>query len=114
MSGMVEQRKARRFEIRLPVRILRHGSRPCTGQGETRNLSSRGVLFVSNAGLSVGERVEYLISLPGGRRRESPLELYCLGKVLRSEKAPAAADSNAIYAIAVTLERYEFVRFGQS
>lgn len=109
---MLDQRKAKRFEIRLPVKILRHGSRPMVGQGETRNLSSRGVLFVSDAGLTAGERLEYVIRLPGGPGVAAAVELFCLGKVVRTEPLTEATGDSPKYSIAVTLERYEFLRPG--
>ncbi len=111
---MLEQRKARRFPIRLPVRILRHGSRPAMGQGETRNLSSRGVLFVSNAGVSVGERIEYVITLTTEGGPQKPVDLYCLGKVVRAERLTGTENAPASYSIAATLERYEFLRPGET
>ncbi len=110
---MLEQRKAKRFPIRVPVRILRRGSRPALDQGETRNLSSRGVLFVSNARLSVGERIEYVITLPSEGRSEKAVDLFCLGKVVRAERLSSAENAPLTYSIAATLERYEFVRPGR-
>lgn len=67
------------------------------------------MLFVVNSMAEVGDRIEYIISFPSGARAEGPVDLYCLGKVLRA--APAAeAEGECGYAIAATLERYEFVR----
>jgi hypothetical protein len=103
---MMEQRKHRRYPIRLPLRVLRRGSIPFFARGETRNLSSRGVLFVSDQEIEVGERIEFAISWPAGNRHAEPLDLYCLGKVLRISTAPDVQG----YAIAVTLERYAFTR----
>jgi len=69
--------------------------------GETKNLSSVGVLFRSDARLRIGEPVEYVITLPTAQEAADNVRIHCLGKVVRfARKAEVAA----------TLERYEFVR----
>jgi len=97
-----EQRRARRFDLRLPVELTRAGVRKVSSPGETRNVSSGGVLF-SNPGvpLEVGQSVEYFISLPTGGQI-GDVRLRCVGKVVRHDKE--------VHSFAATLERYEFVR----
>ncbi len=77
------------------------------GLGETRNLSSGGVLFVSDTKVDIGEPLEYVINMTeaGG------VNLHCLGKVLRIELPLAGSGvPDNMYELAVTLERYEFLR----
>lgn len=105
----MEQRKSRRYQIRLPLRVLRRGAAPFFAQGETCNLSSRGVLFTSNQPIAVGERIEFVIRWPCGDSREGPMDLYCLGKVLRVTNGPEPFS----FTIAVTLDRYAFTRLGE-
>ncbi len=70
--------------------------------GETRNVSSAGVLLSDpSEPMEIGQPVEYMISLPTGRST-GEVRLRCMGKVVRHDE-----DQNAV---AVTLERYEFVR----
>jgi len=98
----MEQRKAQRFELKLPLELIRKGSQPLSEHGETRNLSSVGVLFEAGATLRIGEPVEYMITLPGTPEgSDNRVRLHCLGKVVRF--SPEAG-------VAATLERYEFVR----
>ena len=59
---MTEQRKNQRFDLRLPCEIVR-GTKPKL-TGETRNMSSAGVLFTSHGHVSVGEPIEYFITFP--------------------------------------------------
>jgi hypothetical protein len=97
----MEQRKARRFDLKLPFELIRSGSAPLSQHGETKNLSSAGVLFQSEADLHIGEPVEYVITLPTPQGDGDNVRLHCIGKVVRfARKAEVAA----------TLERYEFVR----
>jgi len=97
----MEQRKAQRFDLRLPFELVRGGARPLAQAGETRNLSSVGVLFESEAHLRIGEPVEYVITLPTAPAPGAPVRIHCLGKVVRFSNSTE---------IAATLERYEFVR----
>jgi hypothetical protein len=97
----MEQRKAQRFDLRLPFELVRGGTRTLSERSETMNLSSVGVLFQSDASLKIGEAVEYVITLPTPPDRETPTRIHCLGKVVRfAQKTEVAA----------TLERYEFKR----
>src|ERR1044071_3050100 len=97
---MIEQRKHQRFELRLPFEVVRNGSMLIV-RGETKNVSSAGVLFTSESQLPLGESIEYLITLPRtpGARRD--VRLRCVGKILRED-----AES----AFAASLERYDFLR----
>lgn len=105
MNGTsVEQRKARRFELKLPLELVRNGAEALSGHGETRNLSSVGVLFQSDASLRIGDAVEYMITLPASAGGVEGVRLRCLGKVVRYGKSAE---------IAATLERYEFVRLAK-
>ncbi|HLJ14777.1 MAG TPA: PilZ domain-containing protein [Bryobacteraceae bacterium] len=108
---MTEQRKSKRFELKLPFELIRCGSSPIGKSGETRNLSSSGVLFTADAEMQVGEPIEYMITLPGNPAHRSEVRLRCLGTVTRLSPAePAARNPTPQKAVAATLERYEFVR----
>jgi PilZ domain len=97
----MEQRKARRFDLKLPFELIRSGISTASRVGETKNVSSSGVLFKSGASLRIGEPVEYVITLPTSPTPGIQIRLRCMGKVVR------VVQENAI---AATLERYEFVR----
>jgi hypothetical protein len=107
---VTEQRKSKRFEMPLPIEIQRAGAQRIGRPGRIRNISSGGVLFTSDVNLELGGIIEYTVDLPpspGGN-----VSLRCLGKVLRLERLSNSVPngSNPSYAIAVTLERYEFQR----
>jgi PilZ domain len=97
---VVEQRRSKRFELKLPVELVRAGSSLIRKAGETHNLSSCGVLMTTGARLPVGESIEYMITLPVLAEGDQAVRLRCMGKVVRHDVAASAA----------TLERYEFVR----
>jgi hypothetical protein len=58
----------------------------------------------------LGGPIEYVITL--NQDGTQPVNLRCIGKVLRSERMhfPADAAPTGGFQIAATLERYEFVR----
>ncbi len=103
----MEQRRSKRFEVKLPVTLIRNGVKSLTGNGETRNMSSGGVLFATDAKVDIGESIEYVIGLaPAGT-----VHLRCLGKVMRLEdRVPGWQDKTKPFEVAATLERYEFIR----
>ncbi|MBV8817012.1 MAG: PilZ domain-containing protein [Acidobacteriaceae bacterium] len=100
---MIEQRKAKRFQLQLPFELVRSGPRIIHQIGETKNLSSVGVLFAAQMQMEIGDPVEYFITLPTPPDAD-PVRIRCLGKIVRAEGAVVAA----------TLERYEFVRVNQN
>ncbi len=97
---MIEQRKNQRFELRLPFEIIRGGA-GVKSAGETKNVSSSGVLFTSEVPIEVGSPIEYCITFPQVPGSKSEVKLRCVGKVLRNDPETT---------FAATLERYEFLR----
>jgi len=89
--------------MQLPLEIMRTQAGHISQMGKTRNISSGGVLFMSKTKIDVGGAIEYLIQL--NNNPSTPVQLHCVGKVLRLEQ-----ESESNYAIAVTLERYQFRR----
>jgi hypothetical protein len=93
-----EQRKNRRFELVLPIELVNAGQEPTPKVGETQNLSSGGVLFAADRKIPVGAE---------------SLRLRCMGKVMRvqeTDETELAPSTKYPFAIAVTLERHEFLR----
>lgn len=105
---MKEQRKHHRYALRLPIELVRSGSRVVGETGETLNLSSSGVLFTTSTEVEVGQSIEFLITLPTGRDGVR-VRLRGVGKVVRLEKDEPAQVKEAP-SVAATLERFEFVR----
>jgi hypothetical protein len=105
----MEQRRTRRFQLQLPLSIIRSGHDRVALAGSTRNISSSGVLFTAEGEPDLGGPIEYIITL----NREGPqtVNLRCIGKVLRADRVPPETDTGQVaFQIAATLERYEFVR----
>ena len=105
---MIEQRRAKRFELELPLEIVRAGSERVSEVGTTRNISSGGVLFVSTKEMEIGGPVEYVVTLTSGTG--GVVNLRCMGKVLRLQKKGDKDSMDESVAVAISLERYEFLR----
>jgi hypothetical protein len=84
------------------------GDQPVDRIEKTRDISSAGVCFLSPTAVEVGGKIEYLITLSGNN---PPVRIRCLGKVLRSKPtADAPVADGAPFEVAVTMDRYQFVR----
>jgi len=97
---VTEQRRNQRFELKLPFEIIRMGTNTKM-VGETKNVSSSGVLFTANTSVPVGEPIEYFITFPKQPNSRAEVRLRCVGTVLREDPE---------LKFAATLERYEFIR----
>ncbi len=98
----MEQRRAPRYRMQLPLQIIQVGTEKVNRTELTRDISSGGVCFMSSEKVEVGGRIEYLITLSGST---PPVVIRCLGKVLRSQKQ----EPETPFEVAVTMERYQFV-----
>jgi hypothetical protein len=87
------------------LQIVQVGGQRVNRAEKTRDISSGGICFMSPTDLEVGGRIEYLITLSGSN---PPVRIRCLGKVLRSLQ-PLLTDGSQ-FEVAVTMERYQFVR----
>jgi hypothetical protein len=102
----LEQRRTQRYKLELPLQIVQLGDQRVNRTEKTRDISSGGVCFLSPTDVEVGGRIEYVITLSG---TNPPVRIRCLGKVLRSMQPPAVGKAPQ-FEVAVTMERYQFVR----
>jgi hypothetical protein len=101
-----ERRSARRFEIQLPL-IVRWTSGSAVGEAptESRDVSSRGVYFLSLKDIKHGSPVEIVMTLPHEITLVGPVIVRCLGRIQRTELQPGRK-----VGVAAAIERYEFLR----
>jgi hypothetical protein len=100
-----EQRRSQRFQLTLPMMLVRGSRGEINRIGETRNLSSTGVYFVISGPVEPGSLLEFVITLPEDISLAGPVRLSCKGKVTRVEQ-----QEESLYGVAATIERYEFLR----
>ena len=100
-----EQRRSQRFQLTLPLTLVRGSRGEINKIGETRNVSSAGVFFVVAETVEMGSLLEFLVTLPEEISMAGPVRLLCKGKVIRIER-----QDESTVGVAATIERYEFVR----
>ena len=105
----MEQRRTRRFKLQLPLSITRTGADRVSFAGQTKNISSTGVLFTAGHEPDLGGPIEYIITL--NHEGSQSVNLRCMGKILRADRMQNGNDEQGwAFQVAATLERYEFVR----
>lgn len=99
-----ERRAARRFAMNLPVKVrFSTGDNVTEKQGETRDVSFRGLYFTMEAGVETGSAIEFVLTLPQQITRAGDVNIRCYARVLRVE----AVDGRR--GVAARIERYEFL-----
>ncbi len=95
-----DRRSRRRYPMDLPLqyKLLRNQVVFASGTGRVLNISSKGLVFESNAHFEPGMFLELSVRWPVLLNRSCPLKLVASGRVTRCDGHSAAID----------LERYEF------
>jgi hypothetical protein len=105
-AGVSERRKSQRFDLTLPIHVVRLSEKSVSLVGRTRDVSSGGAYFVVSAPLDMGAPIEFFVTLQGGVSSASKVRLRCLGRITRSE----ALGEEGHLGVAATIDRYQFVR----
>jgi hypothetical protein len=94
-----------RFPMDREIRFRMTNKRnELVGTGRTVNMSSKGLLFLTEQRLPAGKRLEMAISWPAQLDQKCALKLIARGKVVRAAAGMAV----------VSIERYEFRTLGRS
>jgi hypothetical protein len=104
MSDGAERREARRFTMSLPMRVLPREDTGREVDASTRDVSYRGLYFLTDADFKVGSEIEFVIILPQQVTQSGDVNIRCLGEVVRIEPT-----ENGRVGIAAKIARYEFM-----
>ena len=106
---MGERRKARRYELYLPVQVCLARQRPVEFYtGQLRDVSRTGIFFHSDVAIESGAGLELTFSLPAERERGTSVLVRASAKTLRSTQIPG--EVTPVYGVAVAIDRIDFVR----
>ena len=72
---------------------------------KTRDVSSGGVYFEVDEAPQPGSKLEFVITLPTEITLTGPVQIRCIGKVIRVDHG-----SGGQVGVAATIDRYEFLR----
>lgn len=106
---VTERRKARRYEVYLPVQVCMAKKRPVEFYtGQLRDVSRSGIYFHSSVALEDGAGLELTFALPAERERGSSVLVRASARTLRSSELPG--ELTPLYGVAATIDRIDFVR----
>jgi len=106
---MGERRKARRYEVHLPLKVCMSRQRPTEFHtAQLRDISRSGLFFHSTVPVVAGAGMELTFALPTERERGPSVLVRASAKAVRvsridNELAP-------IYGVAASIDRLDFVR----
>jgi hypothetical protein len=107
---MTERRMARRYDLSLPVNVrLPINREPGTHNGQTRDISTRGVYFMMQKDLAPGTEVDFTLTLPAEITRGTEVFVRAHGRVVRVDKQDDDAARETV-GVAAVIERYDIIR----
>jgi len=104
MGDLSDRREARRFIMTLPVRVLARDPHGPELRAHTRDVSYRGLYFLSEARFEDGSEIDFILTLPQQMISAGDVHIRCHGKVVRVESG-----DNGRTGIAARIDRYEFI-----
>jgi c-di-GMP-binding flagellar brake protein YcgR len=106
---MTERRTTRRYDLSLPITIRIPTERALdTQQGQTRDVSTRGLYFVVEQNLEAGSELHLTLTLPAEITRGTEVFVKAVGKVVRVERH--SDEGVERMGIAAVIERYDIIR----
>lgn len=106
---MTERRMARRYDLSLPVNVRLPVNKEATlHNGQTRDISTRGVYFTMQKELSQGAEVDFTLTLPPEITRGNEVLVRAHGRVVRIDKR--SDEELETVGVAAVIERYDIIR----
>jgi PilZ domain len=106
---MGERRKARRYEVYLPLQVCLSRKRPAEFHtAQLRDISRSGIYFQSPVSVDAGAGLELTFALPTDKDRGASVLVRASAKTLRV--SAVEGELTPIYGIAATIDRIDFVR----
>ena len=107
--GSGERRATRRYELSLPivVRAVPH-ERSDSCHGRIRDISTRGIYFITDEEFTPGAELEFTVALPVGITRGTEVSIHAHSRVLRAEET--REDDTTCTGVAAVIERIDYIR----
>ena len=103
MTQSIERRASRRFTMTLPLTVRTGGSDNTERQGQTRDVSFRGLYFLIDAKYDPGSSIEFILTLPREITMAGDVHIRCYAEIVRVEP------HNGRNGVAARIDRYEFL-----
>ncbi len=104
MGDLSDRREARRFAMTLPVRVMVNDANGPELKASTRDVSYRGLYFLSEARFENDTEIDFILTLPQQIISAGDVHIRCHGRVVRVED-----DDRGKTGIAAKIEKYEFI-----
>src|SRR5215469_10274206 len=101
MGDLSDRREARRFAMNLPVRVLAKDANSPELKASTRDVSYRGLYFLSEASFEKGSEIDFILTLPQQIISAGDVNIRCHGHVVRVEP-----NSSGKTGIAAKIDKY--------
>ncbi|MBI1749132.1 MAG: PilZ domain-containing protein [Acidobacteria bacterium] len=106
---MTERRIARRYELSLPVVVRSPIERQLEARnGQTRDISTRGVYFLIEEDMAPGAELDFTLTLPAEITRGTEVFIRAHGRVVRVERK--SEDGTEKLGVAAVIEKYDIIR----
>jgi hypothetical protein len=106
---MGERRKARRYEVYLPLQVCMSRRKPAEFHtAQLRDISRTGLYFHSNVAIESGAGIELTFALPTEKERGNSVLVRASAKALRV--SPLEDEVAPVYGVAAVIDRIDFVR----
>ncbi|MDP9338861.1 MAG: PilZ domain-containing protein [Acidobacteriota bacterium] len=105
---MAERRNARRYDLSLPVMVRIPTEVKHLQEGETRDISTRGLYFTIEQDLQAGSELDITLTLPSELTHGSDVFVRAAGKVVRVD--PRSEARSMRLGVAAVIERYDIIR----
>jgi hypothetical protein len=106
---MGERRKAKRYEVYLPLQVCTSGKRASEfSTAQLRDISRSGIFFHCSTPIAPGTPVELTFALPAEGDRGTSVLVRASAKTIRMSELDG--QTSPIYGIAASIDRLDFVR----
>jgi hypothetical protein len=108
---MGERRKARRYEVYLPLQVCNSQCRPAEFYtAQLRDISRSGIYFQSDKAVEPGAGMELTFALPSTMEKERGISVLVRASAKALRVFTLKNEANPLYGIAATIDRLDFVR----
>jgi len=103
MAQSFERRSSRRFTMTLPLTVRSNEPGGSEQQGQTRDVSFRGLYFLIEGDFAPGTPIEFILTLPREITMAGDVHIRCFAEIVRVEPR------NSHRGVAARIDRYEFL-----
>src|SRR5690349_936374 len=100
-----DQRKHRRYNLSLPVRMKSNKRGAYPGIAATRDISAQGLYLTVSKDFELGTSLELDLELPRALAQGMAVHIHCRAKIIRVDKL-----QHDQLGVAAQIENYQFVR----